>query len=268
MIALEDFLEEVDKLIERFGDKCYELKDDKFAIVGDIHADFNALNFILSKVKYRIIFLGDYGDRGSKPVETYYALLKRANEDESVLLRGNHESSLVSPHDLPLKLESYFGSDEAYKRLKKLWERLPISAITKNLWLVHGGVPTKNGRIDIEGIKFEEILNPSEDIMLEMMWNDPWEGEDCVPNPRGIGMLFGKRATKELLKTLNVKVVVRSHEPMKVLKVEQNGMVVTIGSCMEPYGLSKAAFLIVEENSMGNGYDLMKFGVIFSKEDV
>lgn len=161
------------------GERCCRIADKKFAVVGDIHADFKSLDYILSKVKEKIVFLGDYADRGNKPVEAYYALLKRANEDRGILLRGNHESDLATPHELPLQLYEYFGSNEVYNRLKKMWEMLPISAISQNLWFVHGGVPTKNGKIDFEGIRADEILSPSKETMLEMMWNDPWEEERC-----------------------------------------------------------------------------------------
>lgn len=266
MISQENFLEEIDKVLQNIiKEKCYRIEDSRFAVVGDLHADFKSLEYILSRVKERIVFLGDYADRGDKPVDVYYALFKRVNKDGSILLRGNHESDLAIPHELPMQLHRYFGSDEVYLKLKKLWEMLPISAISQNFWFVHGGVPTKNGKIDVEGIKADEILNPSKETMLEMMWNDPWEEERCSYSFRGIGMLFGKKATKELLKALNVKVVVRSHEPMKVLKAEQNGMVVTVGSCMEPYNLGKAAFLKIDENwAIKDGYDVVeKFGVVF-----
>ena len=268
-ISAEEFLEEVDKFIENTTrEKCHRIEDREFAVVGDVHADFKSLSYILENVKSKIVFLGDYGDRGKMPVETYYAILKRANKDGSVILRGNHESDEVFPHDLPMKFEEYFKSDEVYKRVKKLWECLPVSAIAKDVWLVHGGVPTKNGKIDVEGIEANEIFNPSKENIIEMMWNDPWENERCSINPRGIGMLFGKKATKELLNALNVKVVVRAHEPTKILKVEQDGMVVTLGSCMEPYNLSKAAFLKIR-GEIKNGYHLVKnFGVVFSKSDL
>ncbi|RLI75451.1 hypothetical protein DRP05_14775 [Archaeoglobales archaeon] len=265
MIAQEDFLEEVDKFMGNLAGRCCLIRDRKFAVVGDIHADFRSLNYILSKIEDRIVFLGDYADRGNKPVETYYALLKRANKDGSVLLRGNHESDLAIPHELPIQLNEYFGDDEVYRRLNKMWERLPVSAMSRDLWFVHGGVPTKSGKIDVGGIKADEVLNPTKEAMLEMMWNDPWEEERCGYSFRGIGMLFGKKATRELLNALNVKVVVRSHEPIKILKVEQNGMVVTVGSCMEPYNLSKAAFLRVDQTrEIKNGYEVVEeFGVIF-----
>jgi hypothetical protein len=267
MIKEEDFLEEVDKLLESLPlkEKCVRIEEKKFAVIGDLHADFASLNYILNRVKEKLVFLGDYADRGNEAVEVYYHIMKKVNEDGGVLLRGNHESDLATPHELPSQLYQYFGSDEVYLKLKKLWEALPISALASDYWFVHGGVPTKNGKIDVEGIKADEILNPSEETILEMMWNDPWEKEKCSYSFRGIGMLFGRKATKELLKALDVKVVIRSHEPMKILKVEQDGMVVTVGSCIKPYRLNKAAFLRIDDRSVKNGYEVVEnFGYIFS----
>ncbi|MFH7882238.1 MAG: metallophosphoesterase, partial [Candidatus Aenigmatarchaeota archaeon] len=49
-------------------------------IVGDLHGDFKSLVFILNHSNFfenedKIIFLGDYGDRGEEQAEVYYFLL-------------------------------------------------------------------------------------------------------------------------------------------------------------------------------------------------
>ncbi|MEM2586055.1 MAG: hypothetical protein QXW66_04280, partial [Archaeoglobaceae archaeon] len=57
-----------------------------------------------------------------------------------------------------------------------------------------------------------------------------------------------------------------SHEPYKVLRVEQNGMLVTVGSCANPYGLANFAILKVDFGErFTNGYDFVeKFGFEFT----
>ena len=68
-------------------------------IFGDIHGNFNDIHFIydkfISNPKYattKFIFLGDYVDRGPKPVEVVCFLfaLKLSDPKRFYLLRGNH----------------------------------------------------------------------------------------------------------------------------------------------------------------------------------
>jgi predicted MPP superfamily phosphohydrolase len=241
-------------------------------VIGDIHADLKSLSYILNRIKDGAIFLGDYADRGDEPVESYYQILKKFNENQNViLLRGNHESDAVVPHELPSQIKEYYGSNEVHRRLNKLWEKLPVSAIAKEkYWFIHAGIPTK-GREDPPEFKKEDFLNPSDEMVIEMLWNDPWEKDENGENfKRGVMYFFGKRTTKAFLNEVGVEVIVRSHQPYKVLKVEQDGMVLTVGSCMKPYGLNKAAFLEIDFNEeIKSGYEVVKrFGRIFTSEMV
>ena len=265
-----DLLELIDDAISSMPKKrMVEIEAEKLTIIGDLHADYEALKIIKKNIVGEAIFLGDYADRGEYPVEVYTEVLNMFLEGKAVLLRGNHESTDVYPHDLPYYLREKFGDErEVYAALQKLWDKMPVSAIVEGeMWLAHGGVPTKGCRIDEEGIKRSEIAKPDEQTMLEIMWNDPWEKEKCSDNwQRGVMYFFGKIASQHLINALDVKVIVRSHEPYKVLKVEQDGMVVTIGSCAYPYGLAEFAVLQVDlREKFRNGYELAsRFGRIFS----
>ncbi len=249
--------------------KLVEIDEEKITVIGDLHADYDALRKILREIEGHAVFLGDYADRGDYPVEVYRDVFGLFLDGKATLLRGNHESTQVYPHDLPYKLEMRMGEDGrgVYEALNDLWEKMPVSAVASDIWLVHGGVPTKKCRVDYEGIELSEIKNPDAETALEMMWNDPWEMEQCGENyHRGVFYFFGKRATNYLLDALGVRVVIRSHEPYKVLKVEQGGMVVTVGSCAQPYGLSEFAVLKIDFGvGFRDGFDLArKFGVVFS----
>ena len=94
-------------------------------IVGDIHGDLESLTHILENSNFMekakggenilLIFLGDYGDRGSYSPEVYYIVLKLKElfPERVVLMRGNHEGPedlLASPHDLPFHLNRKFGA--------------------------------------------------------------------------------------------------------------------------------------------------------------
>lgn len=267
--SLTDLMELIDDAIGLMpGTKMLHIHDRQLTVIGDVHADFETFKLVQKKIEGTAVFLGDYADRGSFPVETYFKVLQLFIEGKAVLLRGNHESTGVFPHELPYQLKELGdGSEDVYIALQRLWEKMPLSAIVENqLWLVHGGVPTKGCRIDDEGIEFREVAKPDEYTILEMLWNDPWEKQECGENyRRGVMYFFGKKATRSLLEALDVRVVVRSHEPFKVLKVEQDGMVVTLGTSPLPYGLSEAAILKIEvDKGISDGYDLVrKFGYVF-----
>ena len=75
--------------------------DGKVVVVGDIHGQYHDLLTMLRKCKGRsassdnkILFLGDYVDRGEYGVEVavYLFCLKLKYPHDIMLLRGNHES--------------------------------------------------------------------------------------------------------------------------------------------------------------------------------
>ena len=75
--------------------------DGKVIVVGDIHGQFHDLAAMLRKCKARgansqnkVLFLGDYVDRGEYGVEVaiYLFCFKLRYPHDIVLLRGNHES--------------------------------------------------------------------------------------------------------------------------------------------------------------------------------
>src|SRR3989304_8997536 len=100
----------IDLLLEETGvsesftitGKLVNLKPVGEALVsGDLHGDLTSLSAILEKSAFlkkmeankhaTMVFLGDYGDRGSQSAELYFAVLslKLAFPKQVVLLRGN-----------------------------------------------------------------------------------------------------------------------------------------------------------------------------------
>jgi Calcineurin-like phosphoesterase len=78
---------------------------DPIMIVGDIHGDLQALNFILGRREEvdckNILFLGDYVNRGLQGTEVLSRLFQLKIEDPEhvFLLRGNHESVEMNFYD-------------------------------------------------------------------------------------------------------------------------------------------------------------------------
>ena len=216
-------------------------------IIGDLHGDFESLVAILQKSQYvkkiektkgaTLIFLGDYGDRGDKPVEIYYIILnlKLAFPKQVILLRGNHEAPkdlLGYPHDLPFQFQSRFTKDwqEAYRKTRTLFAHLYNAVLVDDRYLmVHGGLsPEIKSLHDIA----QAQENHNEALLEDLLWSDPDQKEQTVSlSPRGAGKLFGKRVTEEVLRRLNVKILIRGHEPSKEgFKIDHEGKVLTLFS--------------------------------------
>lgn len=113
-----------------------KIDDDTF-VVGDLHGNYHDLLRILnyaSKTTHKIIFLGDYVDRGHFSIECITLLfsLKVMYPDKYFLLRGNHEfdcmcsqygfKKAILNHHNPKKIEkivsaptiNYFQSSQIY----------------------------------------------------------------------------------------------------------------------------------------------------------
>jgi hypothetical protein len=86
--------------------EIHELEN--LAVISDLHGDSYSLFRILDEIDYekflsrpknKLVFLGDYVDRGSDSVSVIYTVchLKHAYPDSVVLMRGNHESPAEFP---------------------------------------------------------------------------------------------------------------------------------------------------------------------------
>lgn len=135
-----------------------------YDIVGDIHAQADRLRDLLRELGYgdpgfthpqgrRIIFVGDYINRGPQNKETI-EIVQKIVERGGVALMGNHEFKAICyskpgihghirPHTLKNAaehagfLEEYpYGSD-AYIRVMRWFETLPIYTRTPHFSVVH-----------------------------------------------------------------------------------------------------------------------------------
>jgi protein phosphatase len=247
------------------GRLSYLPPEGEVVIVGDLHGDLNSLKQILNETNFLeeslsgmqtyLVFLGDYGDRGPFSPEVYYVVLslKKMFPENVILLQGNHEGPqdlLASPHDLPYHLQRKFGSDWqiVYAELSTLFRRFYTAVLVENRFIMlHGGVPSKAKTLDDVSYAYQK--HPAETHLEEILWSDPAEGiKGTVYSPRGAGYLFGEDVTDTFLKIVNVKYVIRGHEPVdEGFKFNHNGKVITIFSRKgPPYYNEKGAYLLVD----------------------
>lgn len=231
-------------------------------VVGDLHGDMESLVHILEDEDMekadRIVFLGDYGDRGDKSVEVYYLLLrlKVSVREKVIMLRGNHEGPmLVRPHDLPSLFTRRYRAkgNTLYKKLKELWAYLPHAVLVEGRYLMlHGGLPRNVASITDIAYAHESTSNNFEEIL----WSDPVEGKGYFHSLRGAGMLFGEDVTDKVLRAVGVKTLIRSHEPCEGVKVQQRGRILTLFSRKgAPYFNTRAAYLLLDETVLQEAKD-------------
>ena len=232
-------------------------------IIGDLHGDLESLTHILQESNFLqraekdtvLIFLGDYGDRGSYSAEVYYIVLKLKLlfPEKIILMRGNHEGPedlLAYPHDLPAQFQARFGErwDSAYSKIRQLFEYLYNAVFVKERYLmIHGGIPAQADTL--EDLAYAHLKHPKQRILEDMLWSDPNEMVNGIhASPRGAGKLFGEDVTEKTLRKFDVKILIRGHEPCEEgFKINHEGKVLTLFSRKgPPYFNTYGAYLDVE----------------------
>jgi diadenosine tetraphosphatase ApaH/serine/threonine PP2A family protein phosphatase len=255
-------------------------------IIGDIHGDIKSLFHILKNIdferflansKNKVIFMGDYVDRGSQSIAVLYTIcyLKQKYPHSVILMRGNHEAPSEFPfssHDLPSKFVERYGEKGKQIYIDKIlpfFRRLILSTLIESqVLIVHGGLPTRcmEGITDIKSSISTADKNIHNGWMEEILWNDPRQHiqnhQEWEPSRRGIGRHFGINISKRWLRLTKTKMVVRGHEPCRGYKIDHDGMIVTIFSCKEAYPNFHAAYLSIKASqwkSICNGRDLTHY---------
>ena len=239
-------------------------------LFGDVHGDIDTVVELMKVAKvgellssgYRLVFLGDYVDRGPRQVEALalVALAKLWLGERAIVLRGNHEVSPwlpVYPHDYPEVLEMSFGerlAEELYSASLSLFETLPLALyVPTKLLAVHGGPPIT--RV-LERSSAEEILGDlySDKLAIEeILWSDPIDEDiEWAYSFRGAGKLWGERVTREALRKLGIELIVRGHEPcISGYKLNHGGRVLTLFSMKGYYGNIEAACSVIPLDAVG-----------------
>lgn len=244
-----------------------ELHDfDRLLVMGDIHGDMRAMSSVLDLAesenlfypRNKLVFLGDYVDRGSDSVGILQRVcqLKHRHPDSVVLMRGNHEAPSEFPfssHDLPYAMKDRFGPEAkaAYSKVLSFFRMLTLAVVVKgSLLLVHGGLPTDPDVAE----NYQDLVATAQEnhvrnrVMEELLWNDPRpiEGQaGWEESRRGIGRHFGRAVTERWLAATGTRIIVRGHEPCPGYKIDHGGKVMTIFTSKEAYpGYAAACILI------------------------
>lgn len=225
--------------------------------VGDIHSDDFILDCILNKVdffnkvvnnkKIRIIFLGDYVDRGKEHLKTIEKImsLKYIFPGNIFLLMGNHDAGKIKDDVVGLcikkpdkdKPEDYFFlyldgltkinpsySRELISKYLSLFNSMAIVSFLqydgKNICGVHGGIPRplreeKQLFSYIEALRDltdeGKINNRDETIINNILWSDPLgDREDKYNHTKRFG--FTEKEFNLYAELVGIDYLIRGHE--------------------------------------------------------
>ena len=192
----------------------------KVVFVGDTHGDLEASQKVLKdylKLGNKIVFLGDYVDRGPKSKENLDFLLKTKTKysNQIYLLQGNHEGH----HILKFSPAEFWESldEKDYEKYSSIVEKFPLVVTAKDIVALHGVLPNV--------IRTRNVLGMINKIRLgdekwqQITWGDFSEeaGEYLGIDPFTGRPQFGRDYFLKLMEKFNKKVLVRSHDPNALL---------------------------------------------------
>jgi len=193
--------------------KLIQLESGKVIFVGDTHGDLEATEKIIHrylKSKNKLVFLGDYVDRGPASLENINFLLEQKTEHPNSLhlLMGNHEGYAMGsfhPADFWEALDT-----ELRQRYSEVLSRLPLAVSTRNgIIALHGALPNVSRLEDIDRIK------PGSAEWHQITWGD-WQeraGKSLGIDPYSGRPQFGRGWFNEIMSRLGKSVLIRSHQP-------------------------------------------------------
>jgi predicted phosphodiesterase len=209
---IKELLNEAEK---RFASeaKLIQLESGKVIFVGDTHGDLEATEKITHrylKSNNKLVFLGDYVDRGPASLENINFLLgqKIGYSRSLYLLMGNHEGYAMGsfhPADFWEGLDA-----ELCQRYSEVLSKLPLAVSTPNgIIALHGALPDVSGLADINRIK------PGSAEWHQITWGDCQEmaGKFLGIDPYTGRPQFGRGWFQEIMSRLGKNVLIRSHQP-------------------------------------------------------
>ena len=118
--------------------------------------------------------------------------------------------------------------------------------------------------MSVESIAAAQENHVRDRTLEELLWNDPRQ-VDGAPgwekSRRGLGRHFGSSVSRRWLEMLDIKAIVRGHEPCQGFRLDHGDTVMTLFSCREAYPKFKAAYLMLDSSylaTINNARDLSR----------
>lgn len=211
--------EEIRQLLGQAGEifeqekNLVEIDSGQVVFAGDTHGDIEATENVLDRYlnpENKIVFLGDYVDRGPASEENLSLLLKTKLEhpDKIFLLMGNHEGRSFMkfyPADFWESLSPSLNEQYA-----ATLSRLPLAVSTPNgIIALHGALP------QVEKLEDINRIAPGGERWKQITWGD-WQDEKgfCLDSGFVISRpQFGRGWFEAIMSRLEKNVLIRSHQP-------------------------------------------------------
>ncbi len=220
VVNSRELIDKAIKIIEKEPRLIQLPSEGKVVFVGDTHGDLEASQMVMQrylKNPYRIVFLGDYVDRGDDSEENILHLLglKLEHPEKIFLLAGNHEGFMVKQFQ-----PSSFWSSISFEEREEyafLFSKFPVAATTQNgILAVHGALP------DLESLEEISKVELGDENWDRMVWGDFAEEEvdflgDLWGRPQ-----FGRPYFERMMERYQKQVLVRSHQPHAPPKMFDN----------------------------------------------
>ena len=153
-------------------------------VIGDIHGEIDELEQIIEKINYdssqdKLIFLGDYIDRGAESYQVY-KYIRELDNGKNIFLRGNHEEMMIdavlNENQINLwyqnggqKTEASFPNNSELKKAANFFDSLPYYHSDQDYIFVHAGLnPAKTleeqTKHDLVWIRYQFLEAKSEDF--------------------------------------------------------------------------------------------------------
>eukprot|EP00053_Salpingoeca_punica_P019236 m.193199 g.193199 ORF g.193199 m.193199 type:complete len:714 (-) comp17595_c0_seq1:1752-3893(-) len=250
-------------------------------IIGDLHGQLPDLLHIfdtngLPSSQRPYVFNGDLVDRGQDSAEVFCIVLHfmLAYPGSVLINRGNHEDLLMNKkYGFMKELERKFPGNlnQIAACFGAVFLALPLATVVaERIFIVHAGISANTSlsvieRLDrlrysslqllaVHGAVLEGPAAEEAEQAVDLVWSDPRPNvKGSEPNTvRGGGSLWGPSATKTFLKTLNFKLIVRSHEcKQEGFEYCHDSQVLTVFSASHYYtnGSNKGAYLHIDDSA-------------------
>lgn len=187
--------------------------EQKYFIIGDVHGSFDLLEKLLTQRKEgeRLVLLGDYIDRGFQSRKVLNLVRKLKEQEDAILIKGNHEDLLLNFLDDPENmanlylpqggqntLASFFGEDEVWRRTPEYLAQRFNDEYADIVDLIKGTIPYYDAGsfvfvhagVDLRLANWE-LTDPSDFCWIR-------EPFFTIPNKTGKTFIFGHTPTQHL----------------------------------------------------------------------